>query len=170
MLSVFEVVSMALIAALLGVALSVLLSFWLRLVRRPTDKPGRYHAKSLVACIPLLYIFLSWMACVVSFIRAHATMNAMPIGSFHIPLHFASVLLAFLPIPLFGKSLSALSPEPQVDSPYYGSHDHELEHQIYAWIIYVPVCLLAYIAFAIWPTLLNNLFGWARLGDPFHRG
>lgn len=158
-MGMISIAILAAIAIVLGVILGVALDLWLGLVSKPSDKAGEYHLKSLGAALPILYVLLSWVALVVS-VNANSV-AAMEVHPVHVPLHYIpGFILSVLPIPIFGKVLDGLSPP--VTEASRGTHDHHLEHGLYGIIIYIPICVIGFVIFAIWPTVLGGVFGWVR--------
>jgi len=148
------VILMGIGALVWGGAVAVGLALWLDRVSSPHDEPGAYHAKALVACLPVVYLLLAWVGFVATVNRNSVTQ--MHGGSiFH---YIPGLFLSVLPLAAYGKIL--LGPSGMSSSG--GGHDHELEHAIFGIAIYLPLCVIAFILFSIWPGLLNVGFGWVR--------
>ena len=158
-MNLLAIVGLSITAVALGVGLAILVNFWLELVAKPSDQAGAYHAKSLWICLPNFYLFLSWTAFI-------AAVNRNAIQESHISdfiwmlfNHIPGLALSVLPISIFGLVISHLNPP--LSSKSHGSHDHHLEHSFLS-ILYAPLCVGAFILFAIWPRFLDAIFGWAR--------
>lgn len=157
-MSMVSIMVLGAISIVLGGILGGTLNFWLGIVSRSSDVAGKYHIKSLGACFPLLYVLLSWTALVVSVNARYV--GEMDIYPVQVPLYYLpGLMLSVLPIPIFGTVLLGL--RPPVTEANKGSHDHHLEHCFFA-VIYVFICVVGFVLFAIWPTLLEPLFSWAR--------
>ena len=81
---------------------------------------------------------------------------------FYAPIfHVPGMCITIISIVIFGTTIDKVTRPIQQEE--YGSHDHELQHELIAMFIYTPICFIFYILFAIWPTLFDTLFGWPRI-------
>ena len=153
-MSMVSIAVLGVISIMLGGVLGGDLNLWLDIVSRPSDAAGKYYIKSLGACFPLLYVLLSWTALVVSVNARYV--GEMDIHPIQAPLHYLpGLVLSVLPIPIFGNVLLGL--RPPVTEANRGSHDHHLEHCFFA-LIYVFICVVGFVIFAIWGTTTIPLF------------
>ena len=157
-MSMVSIMVLGAISIVLGGILGGTLNFWLGIVSRSSDVAGKYHIKSLGACFPLLYVLLSWTALVVSVNARYV--GEMDIYPVQVPLYYLpGLMLSVLPIPIFGTVLLGLA---------HRSPKQIKDRMTITWsTVSLPLFTflsvsLGSFSLAIWPTLLEPLFSWAR--------